>query len=474
MTRVNARSRNLGTLSSDQAETLHTESLRLLQDVGVRVDLEEARDFYTQAGASVSGDIVRFPPRLVEKALKSCPKHIILRNVNGTVSKLEDGNMLHSTGCHRLKILDYEAGSYRPSTYEDAKQLCSLADALDHIDAVTLMVSASDEPIPASEIKALEALVLNTGKLFYLAPQNLLEAQTLLDMAEIIGGTSDSVPTVILFVSPTSPLVIGTEPARILLEAARRGAVLTVGSCASAGATSPATLAGTLLLQNVETLALIVLAQLAAPGTPIIYDAASTIADLRTGVFTLGAVEYSLLTDGAIPLINRYGLPVSTTCDTDSPSIDVQNGLQKMLGYFCLIGSGVNFSKNAGSLCNGTVFSYEQMVIDNEIIALVERFFKGIRFDEESLAVELIKEIGYGGEYLSTRHTVNHCRSGEHYVSDLLNMQTEATSSMLERAHERVTEILASHSYELDGRIKMEVQAYADERIHETLKRRQI
>jgi len=464
MTQVNSRVRNLGTASARDAETLHQESLSLLERVGIRVQLSEARDLLAKAGARVTNDRVRIPPELVEIALSACSHSLTLRRVDGTEVRLVDGEMLHSTGCHRLAVLDHVTGETRSSTLEDARVLTRLANALKHIDAITLMVSARDLPFPASEIRALETLVAFTEKLLYLAPPDLLEAQTLLDMADIV-ARDGAAPSVLLFVSPTSPLTLAAEPTRILLEGVRRGAVLLLGSCASAGATSPVTLAGTLLQHNAETLAAIVLAQLAREGTPIIYDAASTIADLRSGVFSLGAVEYSLLTDALIPLVNRYELPVSTTCDTTSPFIDVQNGLQKMLGYFCMMGSGVNFSKNAGSLGNGTILSAEQMVIDSEIIAVAERFFAGIDVDTEHLAADVIEDVGPGGEYLTTRHTLEHCRSGEHFVSQLLNMQNAEAPSMRSRACARIEDLLAGECYCVSDARRRELAAYADEQI---------
>jgi len=351
------------------------------------------------------------------------------------------------------------------------ENLTRVADALPGIGAVTLMVSAREYPAPLSEIRALEALVLNTTKHLYLAPQDLVEARVLLDLAEIVlAGRAREMP-VSLFASAISPLSIGQEVTDILFEGVARGAVMTLGSCAAGGATSPATLAGTILLQNVETLFLIALAQSIEPGTPVVYDAGSTVADLRTGAFSLGDVEYALITDGAVALANRYGLPFSTTCDTNSPTIDVQNGLQKMLGYLSVMATGANLSKNAGSLANGTIMSLEQLVLDHEMIRLAERLFQGVRVDDESLAEDLIAEVGPGGHYLTSRHTLRHCRSDERYVSSLLNMQEPGSGSMLERAHGEVTRILSREAQAVDEPVREEVRRYVEEAISDLRRR---
>jgi len=460
---VGDRLRNLGTLTEDQAERIHDESLRLLSSTGLRIQSKRARDVFASGGASVKGEIVRLPPELVEHSIDMCPKEVTLYACNGEANPLGPGKMCHSTACHRLYVLDYGARQYRRSATEDMSKLAGLAQALPAIGAVSLMVSAAEYPAPISEIKALEALVLYTDKHLYLAPQDLLEARVLLDLAEIVSDNRVPVPPVSLFASATSPLTLGSEVADILFEGVQRGAVVTVGACAAGGATGPVTLAGTVLLQNTETLCLLTLAQLIKPGTPVIYDSGSTIADLRTGTFSLGAVEYSLITDAAMALANMYGLPFSTTCGTNSPTIDVQNGLQKMLGYFTVMATGAGFSKNAGSLCNGTVMSLEQLVLDHETILISQRFFEGVRVDEESLAADLIATIGPGGQYLTSRHTLQHCRSSERYVSPLLNMQQPNEPSLLERAHQTVERTLSDPTYTLDSSKQKEVRKYVRE-----------
>ncbi len=457
---VGDRIRNLGTLTEEQAGRIHAESLRLLSSTGLRIQSKRARDVFASGGASVKGEIVRLPHKLVECSIDMCPKEVILFGSNGKPNTLGLGRMCHTTACHRLYVLDYGARQYRSSLTEDMSKFVGLAQALRGIEAVSLMVSASEYPPPISEIKALEALVLHTDKHLYLAPQNLLEARTLLDLAEIVSDNRAPVPPVSLFASATSPLTVGSEVADILCEGVRRGAVVTVGSCAAAGATAPVTLAGTVLLQNVETLCLLTLAQLVKPGAPLIYDSGSTIADLRTGTFSLGSVEYSLITDAAMALANRYELPFSTTCDTNSSTIDVQNGLQKMLGYFTVMATGAGFSKNAGSLCNGTVMSLEQLVLDHEAILISQRFFEGMRVDEESLAADLIASIEPGGQYLTSRHTLQHCRSSERYVSPLLNMQQPNELSMLERAHQTVERLLSNATHTLNSSKQKEVRRY--------------
>ena len=457
---VGDRARNLGTLTEQNAEEVHEASLRLLASPGLRVPSKRARKVLATAGGLVRGETVRIPAKLVSESLAACPRNVTLVNCDGSEQPLVPRRMSHSTGCHRLFVLDYGHTRARVSRAVDMERLTRVADALPEIGAVTLMVSAREHRPPISEIHALQALVLHTKKHLYLAPQDLMEARVLLDLAEIVRSSDQQRMPVSLFTSATSPLVIGTEVTGILFEGIARGAVMTLGSCAAAGATSPATLAGTILLQNVETLFLIVLAQHIQPGTPVIYDSGSTVADLRTGTFSLGDVGYAVIRDGAVALANKYQLPFSSTCDTNSPTIDVQNGLQKMLGYFSVMATGASFSKNAGSLANGTIMSLEQLVLDHEIILLVERLFRGVRVDSESLAEEVIQEIGQGGHYLTSPHTLRHCRSDERYVSALLNMQEPGAAGMVERAHEEVTRILSMKGQTVDESVREEVSRY--------------
>jgi trimethylamine--corrinoid protein Co-methyltransferase len=358
--------------------------------------------------------------------------------------------MALGTGTHRLNFLDYGAETHRPATRQDLERLVRLADALPGISVVAPMVEIADVPAEIVELAMLETLVLNTGKHIWNAPMTAQEARWTLDLAEMLGReTLMRQPTVTIRACAKSPLVLGDEVAQIIITSAQRGAILAVGSACAAGSTSPVTLAGTVLLQNAEFLFQMALAQLARPGTPIDYAVASTMTDLRTAMFNLGAVEYTLITAGSMTMAERYGLPLSTSHDTESPTIDVHDGLQKMLGIAYKMAMGVRFLRNAGSLNNGMTMSCEQLVIDHEIAQMIQRFWQGIGVDQDTLAADVICEVGPDGEFLTHEHTLKYCRSGEHYVSPLpLRRNHSDRPTLLKWAHEKAEEILSTYQYE--------------------------
>ena len=311
------------------------------------------------------------------------------------------------------------------------------------------------------ELTQLEILLLNTGKHIYNAPLTAQGALWTLDLVDIMGNEPlAQKPMVTIRACPKTPLVLAREVAQTIILSARRGGILALGSACAAGTTSPVTLAGTLLMQNAEFLFELVLAQLARPGAPVDYQVASTVADLRTGLTVGGAVERTLIAAGSMAMAERYDLPFSANYSVDSPTIDVHNGLQKMLDIAYRTAIGINFVRNAGNLDNGRTMSCEQLVIDHEIAQMVQRFWQGIRVDEEALAVDVIREVGPGGTFLTHEHTLKHCRSGEHYLTPLLYRSDTGRPTLLEWAHERVEEILQTHVYKPPGEKAEELRRY--------------
>jgi trimethylamine--corrinoid protein Co-methyltransferase len=242
-------------------------------------------------------------------------------------------------------------------------------------------------------------------------------------------------------------LVLAEEVAQVIIASARRGAILAIGSASAAGTTAPMTLAGSIVVQNAEFLFGLVLAQLARPGAAVDYQVSATVADLRTGMISYGAVEMPLLTAGLKAMAERYRLPFSTNQSSNAPAINVDNGLEKMLHFAYKMAVGIDFLRNAGDLDRAGTMSCEQMVIDHELGRMLQRFWQGIRVDDETLALDVVGEVGPGNTYLTHAHTLRHCRDGEHYIPPLL-YRSLGKPTLLEWAHQEVERILESHAYE--------------------------
>jgi trimethylamine--corrinoid protein Co-methyltransferase len=183
-------------------------------------------------------------------------------------------------------------------------------------------------------------------------------------------------------------------------------------SAPQSGATGPASLTGNLVLANAEALSGLVISQILAPGTPFVYGIQSTIMDMRTTIFCYGAIEQTMILSGAAQLARFYGLPIFSAAGcTDSKYNDAQAGIEAAIQCLAIAASGSGLVHDCGGwLDHGSIASPENLVMVNEIVSMVLQFMKGLPTNPESLAVDLIDQIGPGGNYLLHPSTRKLCR----------------------------------------------------------------
>jgi len=170
--------------------------------------------------------------------------------------------------------------------------------------------------------------------------------------------------------------------------------------------------------------------------------------DMSVGEICHGGPEFPLMFNLTAQLANFYDLPsYSPISQTDSKTVDLQVGMEKMACYLIATLSGLSLTLGAGSLAGSKVASYEQLVIDHELLKWVDRFRKGVEIDDDTLALSTIERVKQGGNYLSEEHTLKWLRSGEHFYSKLLDRSwlEVGRQSLLVRAHEKVNKILEQH-----------------------------
>jgi trimethylamine--corrinoid protein Co-methyltransferase len=245
------------------------------------------------------------------------------------------------------------------------------------------------------------------------------------------------------------------------------GQPLAMSPEAIAGATAPVTLAGLLVQQNANIMAHVTLAQIFRPGTPVLYGTVSTIANMRLGTVALGSVETGLISAGAAQMARYYGLPCrSVGAATESKLEDLQAGLERTATLLPAVLAGVNFVTCGGTLDSTMLESDALLMLDDELCGAALRLARGVDVNSDTLAVDLIRQIGFSGNYLAEEHTARHFRK-EHFIPNLLPREPydawekAGARSALDRAKERVREILAKHQpRELDPAMEQELAAY--------------
>lgn len=460
----------LSILSESEIEAIHSSSIRILERVGCLVNSPKVVKLLVDAGAMVDSErkTVRVPQSLVEDCLLKHPSSFALR------AKVKENDLLigsdriyaHPTGgC--LNVLDADTGSVRVGTTADVEVLTRLIDALDNIHECEMLVFAGDAPQRVRDVHTVATMLRNTTKICGFTPYNDRNLEYVIRLAAAVVGGDEELrkrPIISFGASPTSPLELTEDVADQLVRAANFGLPVGILPCPLSGGTSPVTLAGTLVQQNVEFLICHVIVQLINPGNPVFYCPRPMCMDMRTGT-SAGEVEYGLMSTACVQLASHYKMPSDVYgLAADSKVLDEQTAFEKaMIGIMPAL-AGANFLSGAGEIEMGVTASPEQLVIDNEMLGIIFRATQGINVNTETLAMDIIEKTGPGGHYLSAEHTRKYY-SMEHYMPQLCDRSARAdwekaeSKDMVRRARDKVDTILREHSVEpLDRDTEKELQ----------------
>ncbi len=444
-------------LTEEQIRQIHQASLTVLEHTGIHVENEEALALYRQGGARVDGNRVHITQAMIEKALETVPARVLLagRDPEQDVV-LEDKRVYAGTGGSPTMVLDPGADTVRPSTLRDLADLARLADALQHCDFIVIPLHPTDVPDEDVPINRFYTCLTHSSKHIMGGVGSIEGARQVIEMGAMIAGGSEALrerPFISAITSwMVSPLHLDTGVTDILIEWCKHGLPVALSSAPMAGSTSPVTLAGTLTQLNAEQLSGIVLSQLVRPGTPVLAGYIPGVADMRTGGYLGGAVEFGMMQAAAAQLAHFYGVPIYGSGGmSDSKLPDAQAGYEKMATFLLAAMGGCNYIHHAlGMVTNMSAASLEQAVIDDDIVGMAMRVLRGIEVTEDSLAEEAIHRVGPGGHYLMDRHTLQFMRS-ELFYPPLADRQNRAMweeagkKDTRARAIARVERLLRKH-----------------------------
>lgn len=460
---------NLSVLTPDEAETIRASSLRILEIVGVQVQDPTVRDIFKSAGAREDGNRVYLPPKVLMDALACAPSEVIFYSRDGRTIASTDNWCYHGPAPSAVAVLEYGTNERHTSTYQDVADLTRLCDALPGLDFISPPAIAQDCPPAHSGLRTTEAVFCNTAKFCLVFALNWAEAEAWITLAEIAAdGNIAERPTIGFAISPTSPLVLAKETSDILVGVARRGLPIVTVPGGMAGATTPITILGTLVVEHAEALLALALAQIIRPGTPCVHGLASAVMDMETGNISLAKPERTLLLNAVAPLARAWNLPSYAPVGlSDTFTVDAQYGGEKMLSFVTNLAAGLNFSSGVGRMEAGISTSYEGILIDHELLQMTRRYLRGIRVDAEALAEEIITRVGPAGNFLTDEHTLHFLRSDEYAGLQLCNRQGryQGGRTILERAHDQVQKILGEHLLPVAVDRQVAFHAAIDERI---------
>ncbi|HWQ84359.1 MAG TPA: trimethylamine methyltransferase family protein [Anaerolineales bacterium] len=405
-------------LSDADVQRLHTATLDVIANTGVRFPSRRALEIWEAHGAAVdhATQIVRAPGELIESALKTAPPAYSLAARLPEQDLPLDGNhvFVGTDGCG-VEIIDLDDGQRRTSRLADVVDIARIADALPEIGFHWVPLSAQDCPPETRGLHELLAIWANSTK--HAQTESIYsaaEATLAVEMASAIAGGRESLrqrPVLSLMQCTAPPLGQDGGSVDAALIAAEAGLPVGFMTMTASLTTAPATLAGNLVVGNAEVISALALIQLAFPGAPVYYAAAQTASDLRTGSYTGGGPEDFLFGAATNRLADFYNVPLSMgSFATGAKEPNWQAGLENSLSTFMACVSMSDMLLGVGLLHGSRIWSYEQMLLDCEIYSIIHKMMAGIPVDDESIALETIHAVGPGGNFLSQKHTRRHMR----------------------------------------------------------------
>jgi len=444
-------------LSNEKLERIHAASLEILERTGLRLLEPNAVQLLKSKGATVEGgDRVHIPAKLVEWALTTAPKSTKLFNRHGEEALvLEGNNVFYGTGSDCPNVIDLRNGERRPGLLQDIVDATTVCDALPNIDFLMSFCIANDLERQTYDRHQMRAMLMHSIKPILFVTLGFGGCVDAIKMAEAVLGGAQALerkPICACYINVSSALRHNEEALQKLLFMAGKGLPTTYTPVVLRGATGPVTAAGAIALANAGELAGVVISQIKREGTPIIITGGvNDMLDMRTTIDCYSDPTNRVM---LVEMAHRYNLPIfGLTGCSDSKLPDEQAAAEAALSILLESLAGAQMAHDVGYLDSGMTNSIEQIVICDEIISYTKAFMKEVEVNEETLALDVIDQVGPDGDFLGNKHTLKNFRQ-DWYPSlferrNYDGWKKDGGKTMRQRAREKAVEILAQHKPEL-------------------------
>ena len=466
-------------VSADEIEHIHNQSLRILAEIGIKVDSQRALNLLRQAGAKIdqSKNIVKLDRELVEEMLIGIPSEFIVhaRDPKKTL-KIGNNSLLFETVCGPSFVSDIDRGR-RAGTLQDMQNFVKLTQSLNifHHEGGS-GCEPLDLPAETRYLDMMLAQLTLSDKGWQPCWMNSAErARDCIEMAKIALQLNDdgllNNPGVLGGVNTNSPLLFDEGQAEAVIEFARAGQPVHITPFTLAGAMSPATIGGSLVQQNAEALAGIILGQAAQRYSPVFYGHFTSNVDMKSGSPAFGTPEYAKSVIVSAQLARRYNLPIRSSNTTAANCVDAQATYESFMSINACIQGHVNVMMHAGGwLEGGLTCSFEKLILDAEILQMQSSFLAPIDLSDSAIGLEAIQEVGSGGHFFGTQHTLDRYQNAfyQPILSDWRNFETwsdDGAKSATQRANTIWKQLL--NDYEkphIDPAIEEELETYVAKR----------
>ncbi len=452
--------------SREHCEAIHTASLEILRRTGVRIYHDEALKLLSKTNAvTIKDNLVRFQPGLVEWALQQPPSRIPLckRGSNEVIASLEGSEVSFGTGSDCLTYLDPRNGERRKFTVEDVIDCIHVADMLPEIQFCMSMGVIGDSPYR----KQFALMLQHTSKPIVFVCDDRADCEAIIAMATAVAGGIEKLrinPSLLLYSEPSSPLCHSETAVGKLLYMAEQNLPIVYSPAPVQGGTATVSLAGAIAMANAEILSGLVMHQLKRPGAPWVYGSGMHQLDMMTSICVYTSPEFVLARVAVAEMGRFYRLPTwGYAGDVNSCVIDEQAATEATFSIMAALLAGNNLTHDIGYAESGKTMSPEMIVLCDEIISMLRHFMAGITMDKESLALDVIHEVGPGHDFLMSEHTLKNYRRmwRPNLFSRLDGEQWAKKGSKRTGEHlrEKTVSIIESHKPEpLDDSVVAEIE----------------
>lgn len=462
--------------SDDQIAAIHDAALTVLEDLGVKVLHDGARDRLRRAGASVADEQVRYDRALVERAIQTAPSVFTLSGP-GLTNAIGGRNTQFVPVGGPPHAMDTERGK-RPGTFEDFRNFIRLSQSFDVIHMTGPSVEPQDIDPALRHLHMMRVQLLDSDKPTFVYSRGAGQVRDCLAMLRLRHGLAPDAeldrPLCYTVINTNSPLILDWPMCQGIVDFAEAGQMIIVTPFTLSGAMAPVTIPGALVQQHAEMLSALVLAQSVRPGTPVVYGGFTSNVDMKSGAPAFGTPEYVRACWGTGQLARHVGLPWRSSASCASNAPDAQAIWETQMALWGAMTGGANITIHAaGWLEGGLSASYEKFILDIEQLQHMAELMQPVAFDAGELALDAIREVGSGGHFFGTAHTMERFETAFYapFVSDWSNYgqwQEAGGHTATERAAGLWKKALAGFEPPaVDPAIAEAVDEFAERRIRE-------
>jgi trimethylamine--corrinoid protein Co-methyltransferase len=459
-------------LTQEQVERVHDASLEILENVGLLVRFEPARAIFEKHGCKVNSEksIVKFPRAVVEKYRLMMPPTFTFYGRDPKYDRtIPQDSPVIVTGSSAPDIIDPVTGRERRAVSGDIALIAHLINELPAYDVFSISVLADDAPMDQFTIWRLYPALRYCAKPIRISTKDFADAQQIMEMVYLVAGSEEAYrehPFITHHYCPVvSPLTMDNLSTEMIIYFSEQGLPVYPSIVPNAGLTSPMSLAGTLAQGNAEFLAAAVLMQMVRAGTPLIYASLPTVADMRTGAYASGGIECGMLHMACAQMAHFYNVPCGGYVGLTNAKVnDAQAGYETGMSTVAGVLAGMDMLNMGGLIEALKTFDFAKAVIDDEVAQMLKRLKRGLEFNEENLALDIIGKIGPGGSFIVEPHTIKRMKTAG-LLTKLSDRDSRVTwekkGSLDIQAHamQRVRQILSTNtsplfSDEVDARLR--------------------